>query len=173
MKELSDILIFIFFSILFFTTLLFHLLYAYILSWAYIYFNVVHCQHLIPVQQQESDFRDQQGSYNQTRQQVLGRSSVGPNGLPMCYKCGQEDRVQYRFRVKAYHVNMPLNYKRLPLRGRRSATVNKYKASLNSIDKYQDSWEKRILYIWTSIQDVPLYLLSLKSNVQMEETCHT
>lgn len=70
-------------------------------------------------QQQQSSFRGQRGNYFQSRQQVPGRSSVGPNGLPICYRCGQEGHVQYGCRVRTDHINMPLNYKGLASRGRR------------------------------------------------------
>lgn len=70
-------------------------------------------------QQQQSSFGGQQGNYFQARHQRPGRSSLGPNGLPICYRCGQEGHVQYGCRVRTDHVSRPLNYRGLASRGRR------------------------------------------------------
>ena len=74
-------------------------------------------------QPQQFDFKGQ-GQYRGHRggyqpKQGRGRSALGPNGLPICYNCGQEGHVQLGCRVRTDHLNTLLNYRGPASRGRR------------------------------------------------------
>ena len=67
--------------------------------------------------QGQGQYRGHRGGYQP--RQGRGRSALGPNGLPICYNCGQEGHVQLGCRVRTDHLNKPLNYRGPASRGRR------------------------------------------------------
>lgn len=66
---------------------------------------------------QRSSTRGYRGGYNNQRQGT-GRGVFGQNGLPVCYRCGQEGHVQSGCRVRTDHLRQNLNSMGPASRGR-------------------------------------------------------
>lgn len=66
---------------------------------------------------QRSSTRGYRGGYNNQRQGT-GRGIFGQNGLPVCYRCGQEGHVQSGCRVRTDHLRQNLNSMGPASRGR-------------------------------------------------------
>lgn len=53
-------------------------------------------------------YKGQRGGYN-TYSTGRGRGAEGPNGLPICYNCGQEGHIKAGCRIRTDHLKQPLN----------------------------------------------------------------